>query len=396
MIIAGGDWQVPLTQRAKQFGAFVINSNLHKDSPAFHYADATAVADVRDFNANLKIAQKYRPDAILTDQSDIAVPTVAKLCDTLGLKGIGASTAETFTNKLAMRKICSRLGHPTPRYHECRSLNDVIDLLKSWNVDVVIKPLDSQSSRGVYKLSPCDDPTHAFNNALSHSGTKSVLIEEFIPGTELTVEGIKLPDKHTVLAISIKRHFEHNPMVADRLLYPSELEGIDSKRLIKQHAELIEAMNLPFGLTHAEYKMYGERFFLIEVAARGGGTKIASHIVPSVSGVDTYDALIKLSLGQEGVTINPNKTPKAAILEFLECPPGRVAQILGIDQARTIQGILDIHLNFAPGDVIKQSKDDRSRHMHVIACSETTDEVISAAKLAQSQIEISYARDSDI
>ena len=63
----------------------VVVSNLYPDSPGFEFADIGVVADVRDRERNLEIAREHHPDAIVTDQSDIAVPTVAYLCECLGL-----------------------------------------------------------------------------------------------------------------------------------------------------------------------------------------------------------------------------------------------------------------------------------------------------------------------
>ena len=67
MVIAGGDWQVPLIKRLKEMGHAVICSNLYENSPGFVYADECYVADVLDRGYNLEIAKKCKPDLILTD-----------------------------------------------------------------------------------------------------------------------------------------------------------------------------------------------------------------------------------------------------------------------------------------------------------------------------------------
>ena len=67
MIVAGGDWQVPITKKAKEMGLYVISSNLYEDSPAFAYADAVKIANVLDREANLACAERYKPDAVVTD-----------------------------------------------------------------------------------------------------------------------------------------------------------------------------------------------------------------------------------------------------------------------------------------------------------------------------------------
>jgi carbamoyl-phosphate synthase large subunit len=86
MVIAGGDWQIELIKKAKAMGHYVICSNLYEVSPAFPYADACEVCNVLDKEGNLRIAQKYQPDAVISDQSDIAVPTVAYVSEKMGLR----------------------------------------------------------------------------------------------------------------------------------------------------------------------------------------------------------------------------------------------------------------------------------------------------------------------
>ena len=124
MVIAGGDWQIELIKKAKSMGHYVICSNLYEDSPAFKYADACEVANVLDKEKNLEIAKKYMPDAVISDQSDIAVPTVAYLNEKLGLRGIGIDKADIFTDKSLQRKICKENNIPVPDFKVCIGYED--------------------------------------------------------------------------------------------------------------------------------------------------------------------------------------------------------------------------------------------------------------------------------
>lgn len=390
LVIAGGEWQIPLVKKARAAGAFVVCSNLYPDSPAFPFASASEVADVRDVEANLQIAKKYRVHAVVTDQSDIAVPTVAAVCQELGLPGIGRDTAHHFTSKLRMRETARRLGHPTPAYRCCKSMDELLEFQKHCS-DLVVKPVDSQSSRGVRRIRSGEEVQTAFYSAARFSSDGSVLAEQFIDGEELTVEGLQTSVGHQVLAISVKRHFAHNPMVADRLLYSSMHTGITGARLVAQHNALIAAMQLRFGITHAEYKYWNDEFWLIEVAARGGGTRISSDIIPAVSGVDANSLLLKMAFGEQIAMPSVTRSQTAAVLQFYEFPQGKVKSISGLDQARAVPGIHEVQLNFLEGSVLLPSGDDRSRHMFAIAVGETTSQVIAAVSEAHSLIQVQYA-----
>ena len=124
MIVAGGTWQCPIVRLAKSMGHEVLCTNLYADSPAFIYADESRVANVLDKEKNLQIAREFAPDAVLTEQTDIAVSTVAYLAEQLGLKGISVKIASRFTNKYVMRQFMEKAGFAAPSYRLCHSADE--------------------------------------------------------------------------------------------------------------------------------------------------------------------------------------------------------------------------------------------------------------------------------
>ena len=374
MVVAGGEWQCPITKLAKTMGHDVLCTNLYEDSPAFRYADECAVADVLDKEKNLAIAKVFNPDAVLTDQSDIAVPTVAYIAQQLGLKGIGTELAAKFTNKYLMRQAAEKAGIASPHFRKCDSPEAAKDFLHIYGKSVM-KPLDSQSSRGVHIVESGKDIEDCFADSLQYSNSeKAVLIEEYIGGVEFTVDGLCAEDGYRVTAISQKEHFAHNPNIASRLLFSQENEQFDYQELRRVNTELVKSMGLPFGQTHAEYKYDKGQYYLIEIAARGGGTKISSDIVPLVSGISNNEIYINTLLGIHGET---EKKPAHAyaVLGFFSFPAGRVTSILGVEEAKTLNGVHDLKLDFTVGDILAPAADDRSRCGYYILYADSREEL---------------------
>ncbi len=389
-MIAGGHWQIPIVSKAKQMGCYVINSNLYADSPAFAYADVGLICNVLDKEKNLAFAKAEQVDAVVTDQSDIAVPTVAYVCEQLGLPSIGRQAAERFTNKHVMREYCQRLGFPTPEFTLCRSKSEAHAFAAKVGYPFVLKPPSNQASRGVTKITSNDQIDDAFDIARHYSADSIVLAEGFIPGVELTVDGIKTSDKHYCLATSYKTHYKHNPMVAKQLFFANKHPEIDFKQLHEQHNDLIRHLDLPFGQTHAEYKFYNGNFYLIEVAARGGGTLLSSHIVPLMSGVDANQMLIRMALGESIKMIVPDPASRVTVMEFLEFEPGEIAYIEGVDDASVLEGVISVQLNIEAGSVIKPASDDSQRHGHIIASAQTASQLDALLHAIKSTIRIHY------
>jgi carbamoyl-phosphate synthase large subunit len=389
LVIAGGEWQVPIIRTAKALGYFVVNTNLYENSPGFVYADVGVVVDVYDVQKNIEVARLYNVDAIVSDQSDIAVGSVAKVSDALQLPNIGVAIAQRFTSKYLMRQMNAQSGFPTPKFAICTNTEEILEFMQSCATPVVVKPIANQSSRGVIKIEVCDRNliNEAYEYAKVHTPDGSVIVEEYIGGIELTVDGVKLNDGiHYCLATSFKEHYEHNTMIARALWFANSHPDIDYAQLYEQHNQLIAQMQLPFGLTHAEYKYYNGKFYLIEVAARGGGTNISSHIVP----IDSVNLLLRMVTGERIQSIIPINTADYAVLYFFNYDQGVVRAIHGVDQVYSIPGVIRFGMNIILGQRILSPTDDRSRHAFAIVRGATYAQVVDRIEQIRSIIRIEY------
>lgn len=400
-VIAGGEWQKPLVRKVKELGYEAVNSNLYPDSPAFQYADHAEITDVRDKETNLAIGRKYGVNAVLTDESDIAVPTVAYVSETLELPGIGQEKASLFTNKYKMCRFARMHGLNVPEYACCVSGQEAAEFVRNL-LDggvcsrAIIKPLDSQSSRGVYILERPEDAEVFYELSASCStDKKSVIVEQYIEGTEFTVDGIVIGGKHYSLAVSEKKHYAYNPNIASELFFSYENPRFDYEVLRRQNDRFVEMAELSFGLTHAEYKFEKGRYYLIEIAARGGGTRISSDIVPRLTGVDVYKILIEKALGHASAEDSFHPVipySRCGVLKFLDAAfdGGRVTSIEGVDEILSNPDVLELHLEFKVGDELYLASDDRSRIGFYIAFGESRQELREKMHWIERTLRISY------
>ena len=392
MVIAGGPWQVPLIRRAKAMDLFVINSNLYPDSPGFQYADIGLVADVLDLEQNLTFARAHQPDGIVTDQTDISVPTVAYLCEQLGLPGIGSATAKLFTNKFLMREFLGQHGYPAPEYVLCRKPDDALALAAEIGYPIVIKPPANQGSRGVFKVDSEAELLSRYADSARASRDRDVIAERFIAGESLTVEGFKTNSRHYSLAVSRRETFAHNPMLGAVQIYSLTAADIDFEALKKQHDSMVEQMGLSFGLTHAEYILSDGKFFLVEVAARGGGAGTSSHVIPAISGVEATELLIRMSLGEKIDALARSARKYAfAMISFFNFQPGLVEAVAGTDSIQTLPGLLHLSLNIVPGQRLEPPRDGSGRQGSFIAAAQSLKELQDLGQKIQEGLRVVYA-----
>jgi len=388
LVLGGSRWQMELIRRIKDCGIKAIVADINPDAMGKSIADDFISIDTSDLDGIVRLSKTLHVDFVITDQTDRTVPIVAAVNERLGLPGILPDVAERFTDKHAQRVALVDTGIPMPRFRKVNTPEDAIECMKEWNCPIVIKPATLQSSIGVFKIDNLDDVEAVFQVSMSDSKASFLLAEEFVPGVEITVESF-VEDGHChVLAVSEKEHYDYNPCVAKKLAYPPRFPD-DRMDCIKHTAVLVvETLGLREGISHAEYRVKDGVPYLVEVAARGGGTGIASIIVPHISGLDLYTALIarihNIPLPQKSFT------SRSAILEFLEFQPGRVKKIHGLEQVKSSGLAKMMELQFKAGDVIALPSDDRNRLGFCICLADDRDGVEAKVAEVKNQIRVEY------
>lgn len=384
LLIAGGTWQVPLAKKIKEMGYNLICSNLYANSPAFAYASKSFVCDVLNEERNLQFAIDNNIDAVVSDQSDISMITVAYIAEKLGLATNGLKLAELFHNKALMRKFCKEKGFASPDFKECLSVQDALSFFEGKD-NIVIKPLDSQAGRGFFKISSKEDLIKNFDETMQFNNSeKVVLAEDFISGREFTVDGIFINGVHHSLAVSIKSHYDYAPNIANELYFTNEDTRYDIAALKEHNNKLMNSTGAFMGLTHNEYKLMDGKFVLVEMSNRGGGNDISYHITPLMSGVDNMGTYIHQALGDKQAFLQSNIEKKpCAILKFFDTHDfgGRnnfiIHSIKGLDKVSAMPNVIDVRINYNLGDTFKHAKNGTNRPGYYIAYADNRQQLDS-------------------
>lgn len=394
LVLPGSRWQIELVEKIKSMGHKVFVVNPYDNSPCFKIADDFLQCDIFDIKKIYEYCENNQIETIISDECDIAMPVVANIGERFSFSTITPELAKLYTDKFLMREFCCKHGIKSPEYKLCENVDDAISFFRKLKKTIIIKPLDSNASKGVYKVSSEEDIRKYFDKSLSFSRSgKCVLAERYIEGTEFTIDGIKTPSNHYTLAISEKKHFKHNSNIASELLFTHKSDVYDYDELRKVNDKFVMKSNLKFGFTHAEYKLENGEFYLIEIAARGGGNMISSVIAPFLSGHDTYQYLINCSFGNirdEDFSVLSEYKERAAILKFFKTPDGGgiVRGIKGIDILESEEDVFEYMLNFEIGDKIEDAVSDSARIGFFIVCSENKEKMLNVVKKVENAFEI--------
>lgn len=378
LFICGGRWQLPWLLYLKKKGHKIILADPFDTSVCVPHADVFLKFDARDCDGIEQAVKSagYSIEFVTSDQTDVATQTVAELSKRFGTRGNHPDVTELFSNKYLNRAFVQReFGQHIPAFRKVKTADEVRSFMNETGGDIIIKPADAQSSRGIHRITGVLQNIEAIvADSLSQTPQDYIIAEQFIVGREITVEGIQAGRKHHTLAISAKKHFRTG--IASELRYPADISGAFKSKLLEFHNAMVEKTGLEFGITHAEYLIdeANNDFYLVEVACRGGGTLIPSDIVPWVSGVPVYDVFYELIKGKNP-EVKSLENPRHAILYFFEFPAGCVKSITGLDEARKQPGVLLAELEFEVGSILKPAGDDRGRQGFAIVFADTAEEL---------------------
>ena len=366
LVIGGGIGQVPLIEYAHAHGYRAVVVSPQGPYPGLKLADAIVVEDIRYPDRILanELLKDETIAAVVTDQLDEAVPTVARLTAHFGVPGNPIDVAIRFKDKHVMRQAAEKLGIAVPKSVRVAVLEELPDAVSKLHYPMMIKPLDSASSRGVYKAHDLDELIRYFPDSRRYS-LSGVIVEEFVKGREYVVEGFTQGGRTTNLIVGHRDYFDiPGTFIPCATVFRDACSATDTleKRLKETNVHLVEGFGLMFGLTHAEY-IYNEEediLYLVEVAARGGGVCISSDLIPAACGVNSTDIYMRAALGESVGDLVLAKGAAAYFCFIL--PEGEVAAVEGVDDLVRIPGFLRAVLdNVKIGMKISKARDKYSR-----------------------------------
>ncbi|MBQ7203697.1 MAG: ATP-grasp domain-containing protein [Eubacterium sp.] len=330
MILGAGDFQLPLVQKASEkYNVILVAPSI--DSRFDKYVYKKYYFDVREQDKILEIAKQESIVGITTDQTDIPVRTVAYVAENMNLPGIGYEVAKIFTDKGLMRHKLEEAGIDVIPYVCTDNLNDAISFMSNINSSVIVKPVDTQGSRGVIKVDSIDDLSDAFYNAANYSTNNCVVVEKYIVGPEVVIEGITVNYNCVKQICGDTIYFDDKTKFsAKKRIFPSSLNSELVDNALQLNKRIIKAFGLNNGITHGEYIFDGNKVYLIEIAARGGGVFISSDLIHETTGLNTEEFLLDISVGKTP-DLALKDTGKTAGYRAFYLQPGIVKKIEGIN-----------------------------------------------------------------
>lgn len=396
-VVGGGIEAIPGIQRAKAMGLYVVVSDGNLQAPGFTFADHSCVVSTYDVQATVAAAldfhKKKRPlNGVICIASDIP-HTVAAVASALNLPGIPLEMANIMMDKVAMKDYFALHHIPIPWYQALDSVETLKRIIWERGNDLVIKPVDSRGARGVLHLSASVDLTWAFEYAKQESPTGRVMVEQFLPGAQVSTESLVQNGTAYTLGFA-DRNYELLERYAPHMIenggdLPGHLAEAQKKSVRDLIQRVVDAMKMENGVIKGDIVIYNHQATVIEVAPRLSGGYFCTHEIPLNTGIDFVGSAISLALG--------NEIPESTLIaqydrpvcqRYLFTEPGKVMSIEGFEQVARRPDIAFCEIRVQVGDVIPTVSNHLARPGVVIATGATAIQAKNNAENAISDISI--------
>ena len=388
MILGASILQIPAIEKAKEMGLEVIAVDMNPAAVGFSVDGVIKeVISTIDTSAILEAAKKHQIDGIMTLASDMPMQSVAVVSHEMGLVGISEDTALKATNKAFMRDALKEAGVPVPLYFRVKGKEafvEAVNKVRNAGYKCIVKPADNSGSRGVDLLKEDADIDAAYEYTIQFSRGGEIVVEEFMEGTEVSVETLAVDGDVKVIQITDKLTTGAPYFVEMGHSQPSQLSEETKKKIAEVAIAANKAIGIENGPSHTEIKVTNDGPKIVELGARLGGDCITTHLVPLSTGVNMVETSIKIALGEKPDL--ESKWNKGSAIRYLKTDIGVVKEIKGIKEAEKIPGISQVSIVHGVGEQVGEIKSSVDRAGFVISQADDAQKAVAVAEEGISKI----------
>jgi len=367
----------------------VLETALPDNLLTLDFADPLKAArSVADF------ARRHPVDAVVP-VDDRTTVVGAAIAERLGLRSSSVEAVSTTRNKHRMREAFARAGVRSPRFILLNVADDPEAAAERATYPCVLKPTVLAGSRGVIRA---DDPAEfvaAFRRIeaiLAESemaglgdGREEVLVEEFIPGREVALEGLLVGGELHVLALFDKPDPLDGPYFEETIyVTPSRLPEDVQAAIAAETRWAARALGLVEGPIHAELRVNEHGPWVVEVAARTIGG-LCSRTLRFGAGISLEELVIRHALGVELDSLERERRPAGVMM--IPIPRGGVLRaVQGREDAAAVPGIEDVTISAHVGQELVPLPEGSRYLGFILARAESPDAVEAALRAAHARL----------
>ena len=309
--------------------------------------------------AEVAAFSRQRPLAAVIGVDDDTAVLASAISARLGLAHNPLAAVEAARDKRRQREALRDAGVPVPRFTLCGLDEDPSAVGARVGFPCVLKPLRLSGSRGVMRA----DDAEALGTAMRRlaallaspdvgacgDAARTAMVEAFVPGPEVALEGLVEHGALRVLALFDKPDPLDGPFFEESIyVTPSRLPESTQAALHACAADAVEALGLTHGPVHAELRVGPGGPWVIEVAARPIGG-LCSRALRFGDGASLEELVLRQAMGMERADLT-RETGSAGVMMVPIPGAGVLERAEGADEAARVPGIEQVAITAHPGE----------------------------------------------
>jgi biotin carboxylase len=338
--------------------------------------------------------EKYPLKAILSVDEETTV-LAAEAAKALGLPHNPPDAIRATVDKYKFRQAIIKAGLPSPDVTRLTIYDDPIIPARNADYPVVLKPAALSASRGVIRADYEAEFIRAFERIVkilnqadlvfTGEGKEQILVETFVPGKEIALEGLLQNGNLVPLAIFDKPDPLNGPFFEESLyVTPSRLPKQTQDLIIDTAGRALSALGLKDGPVHAELRINSLGAYVIEVGARTIGG-LCARSLQFGTGMSLEEIVLRHTLRQE--LPSTEREGHASGVMMVPIPEaGKLESIKGEEDALTVPGIVDVTISIPVGQRLIPLPEGNKYLGFIFAKAETPESVEAALREAHRRL----------
>ena len=435
-MLGAGFMQGVAIRAARALGCTVVAADGNPSAVCAAEADEFVCIDLKDTARLIDHARYLQQngglDAVFTAATDFsaAVAAVAAAC---GLRGHRLDAALNATDKARMRECFRAAGVSSPAFIELTAADIDSALLsgsptmpssgnparptaavspektaavKTAPADtldsrlgelaerfpLVVKPVDNMGARGCSLVKTSAELREAAATAMQYSRSGRIIVEEYIAGSEFSIEGLIFGGRLYVTALADRHIFFPPYFIEMGHTIPSDCPQAIADEVISVFEQGVHALGLTDGAVKGDILVRNGKAFVGEIAARLSGGYMSGWTVPYSAGLDITAEALTLALGTEPKlhTCGTDSfvVPLKQHCRFVSAErawisiPGQVAAVRGLEAARMEPFVKDVFPRAAVGDTVVFPQNNVEKCGNVLSAAPCRDDAVQASETA--------------
>lgn len=337
-----------------------------------------------------------RPDGILA-LGDRPLEAAALVAQALGIAGNSPEAVAACRNKLRQREALDAAGLPVPDFSVFPLTADPARALRRVHFPCVVKPLALAASQGVVRANNEEEFVAAVRRlrtlltspeiqVLRDPASDHVLVEDYLPGEEVAVEGLLTNGRLRVLAIFDKPDPLEGPYFEETIyVTPSRHPAEVQQEIVACCEHTVAALGLMHGPLHAEFRLNDHAVWVLEAVPRPIGGLCSRALRFGPQKIFLEELLVRHALRMEGAEW-PREQAASGVMMIPVPSSGVLERVEGEEEARAVPGVTELHITARLRDAIAAWPEGSSYLGFIFARGEKPEEVEAALREAHGKL----------